>query len=367
MEKEVSQDNRIKNAGALEDKGGTSEAIAEQKWLDRLMRVSPAVVHCTDSEGNLVIVNRRWCELTGRSASEAMGHGWQMMIHPEDRDALITEWQRYVREANRGIRKDGFCFAYRLLHKDGNCVRLCARCVEERDGDGKLLGFCAASLEVSERKVEEKISSRTAAGDDLSLYFQNSSPAALYRTDVNGSCLWVSKNWEELSGCPLKDALGNGWQRVIHPDDLQRLLVEWRRAIETRTQFLCESRYLRHDGSLVWVCSRISDQHDENGNLIGYLGVVIDITELRQKGVGNNHDGTNHNGSTEMKCSKLSKRENEVMLMLCDGLPNKLMAQRVGLSVRTIEAHRASIMRKLGLRSLAELVRYALKQSSSGK
>ena len=87
---------------------------------------------------------------------------------------------------------------------------------------------------------------------------------------------------------------------------------------------------------------------------------MIDITELRQKGVGNNHDGTNHNGSTEMKCSKLSKRENEVMLMLCDGLPNKLMAQRVGLSVRTIEAHRASIKRKLGLRSLAELVIYAL-------
>jgi DNA-binding NarL/FixJ family response regulator len=68
-----------------------------------------------------------------------------------------------------------------------------------------------------------------------------------------------------------------------------------------------------------------------------------------------------------MKCSKLSKRENEVMRLLCDGLPNKLMAQRLGLSVRTIEAHRASFMRKLGLRSLAELVRYALKQSSSGK
>ena len=367
MKEEVSQDNRMKSADALENRGGTSEVIAEQKWLDRLMRVSPAVVHCTDAEGNLVAVNKRWCELTGRSASEVMGNGWQMMIHSEDRDALIAEWGRYVREANRGIRKDGFCFEYRLLHRDGNCVRLCARCVEERDDDGKLLGFCGASLEVSERKTEAKKSSRTASGDDLSLYFQNSSPAALYRTNVNGSCLWVSEKWEELSGCLQKDALGDGWQRVIHPDDLQHLLVEWSRAIETRTQFLSEFRYLRHDGSVVWVCSRISEQHDENGNLIGYLGVVIDITELRQKGGGNNHDGTNHNGSTEMKCSKLSKRENEVMRLLCDGLPNKLVAQRLGLSVRTIEAHRARIMRKLGLRSLAELVRYALKQSSAGK
>ena len=47
MEKEVSQENRIKKADVLENKGGTSEAIAVQKWLDRLMRVSPAVVHCT--------------------------------------------------------------------------------------------------------------------------------------------------------------------------------------------------------------------------------------------------------------------------------------------------------------------------------
>ena len=45
MEKEVSQENRIKKADVLENKGGTSEAIAVQKWLDRLMRVSPAVVH----------------------------------------------------------------------------------------------------------------------------------------------------------------------------------------------------------------------------------------------------------------------------------------------------------------------------------
>ena len=57
----------------------------------------------------------------------------------------------------------------------------------------------------------------------------------------------------------------------------------------------------------------------------------------------------------------LSAREHEVLQLLALGHTNQEIAEQLFISVRTAETHRAHIMRKLGLRSRAELVRYALK------
>jgi DNA-binding NarL/FixJ family response regulator len=54
-------------------------------------------------------------------------------------------------------------------------------------------------------------------------------------------------------------------------------------------------------------------------------------------------------------------RESQVISLLAEGKANKEIAVALGISVRTAEAHRANIMKKLGLHSLAELVRYALR------
>lgn len=59
----------------------------------------------------------------------------------------------------------------------------------------------------------------------------------------------------------------------------------------------------------------------------------------------------------------LSKREREVLQLLAEGHPNRVVAERLKLSVKTVETHRARIMRKLGVESLAELVRYAVREN----
>ena len=58
----------------------------------------------------------------------------------------------------------------------------------------------------------------------------------------------------------------------------------------------------------------------------------------------------------------LSDREREVLNLMAEGHANAVMAERLFISVRTIETHRASVMRKLGLRSQTEVVRYALRR-----
>jgi DNA-binding NarL/FixJ family response regulator len=57
----------------------------------------------------------------------------------------------------------------------------------------------------------------------------------------------------------------------------------------------------------------------------------------------------------------LSPRERDVVRLLAEGKSNKEVANLLGLSVRTAETHRANVMHKLGVSSLAELVRYAVR------
>ena len=62
----------------------------------------------------------------------------------------------------------------------------------------------------------------------------------------------------------------------------------------------------------------------------------------------------------EARVDSLTPREREVMLLVAEGRPNKVVATRLGLSTRTVEVHRAKVMEKMQVRSLAELVRLAI-------
>jgi two-component system response regulator FixJ len=60
------------------------------------------------------------------------------------------------------------------------------------------------------------------------------------------------------------------------------------------------------------------------------------------------------------RIARLSPREREVLDALVNGQPNKVIAYDLGLSVRTVEVHRARMMERLGVRQLAEAVRLAI-------
>ncbi len=60
--------------------------------------------------------------------------------------------------------------------------------------------------------------------------------------------------------------------------------------------------------------------------------------------------------------NKLTEREVEILRAITKGMTNQLMANDLHISVRTVEAHKSNIMKKLKLGSTAELVVYAIKQ-----
>ncbi len=64
--------------------------------------------------------------------------------------------------------------------------------------------------------------------------------------------------------------------------------------------------------------------------------------------------------------SLLSAREREVMQLALQGLPSKLIAKQLNLSHRTVEHHRSRLLEKLGVASMAELMRLNYRQALDG-
>ena len=58
----------------------------------------------------------------------------------------------------------------------------------------------------------------------------------------------------------------------------------------------------------------------------------------------------------------LTNREQEILRLLAEGRGNRQIAEGLGISVRTVEGHRARVMLKLELTSLSELIRYAVRK-----
>ena len=67
--------------------------------------------------------------------------------------------------------------------------------------------------------------------------------------------------------------------------------------------------------------------------------------------------------SEEPAFASLTARERQLVQLLAEGKSNKEAATALGISVKTVEAHRANLMRKLHLRSVSDLVRYAVRNN----
>ncbi len=107
------------------------------------------------------------------------------------------------------------------------------------------------------------------------------SPVGIFRTDAEGRCIYVNQRWCEFTGLSPAEAGGSGWLKAIHPDDRARIAEEWSQSAQTGANFRSEYRYLRPDGAVIWVFGETAEQRAGDGRLAGCVGVVTDVTELR--------------------------------------------------------------------------------------
>jgi len=92
------------------------------------------------------------------------------------------------------------------------------------------------------------------------------------------------------------------------------------------------------------------------------LGSIAEAARREASNLGDASDLA----AVEARLAELTPREREVMALVIAGLSNKVIAHRLQIAVRTVEIHRARVMEKSGARSLAELVRLAIRLEQPG-
>src|SRR5207302_1345050 len=95
--------------------------------------------------------------------------------------------------------------------------------------------------------------------------------------------------------------------------------------------------------------------------------VILDSVRLAQRRLTPTGAEFENAELATARLSRLSVREVQVLNGLVAGLPNKTIGYDLGLSPRTVEVHRANIMKKMAASSLSGLVRIALAAGIQGK
>jgi PAS domain S-box-containing protein len=107
-------------------------------------------------------------------------------------------------------------------------------------------------------------------------------PVGIMRFDASGRCNYVNDRWTAITGLTVDEAIGDGWQRAICPDDRAAVCERWRQLRDADELFLEEYRVCRRDGAVRWVLAEGVGLRAYTGESLGFIRALTDITAHRQ-------------------------------------------------------------------------------------
>ncbi|WP_160310382.1 bifunctional diguanylate cyclase/phosphodiesterase [Microvirga vignae] len=106
-------------------------------------------------------------------------------------------------------------------------------------------------------------------------------PQVPWTADPMGNILDVSSRWFEHTGIPTEEALGSGWMKALHPDDVAPTQQRWLHSVSSGESFDAEYRVRLADGSYRWCRARAAPRRDEDGLIIRWYGTLEDIHDRK--------------------------------------------------------------------------------------
>jgi PAS domain S-box-containing protein len=251
-------------------------------------------------EGRRMLVSPEFCRIWGVDVVEEAPIGaFMALIHPDDHDR--------VQAVHGAGAEDGLHpIEYRIVRPDTGEIRWLARRGEPiRDPATGLVRWYGVVFDISDRKAaEEALKEREG---QLSAFIDQAT-AGFAEVDLTGRFILVNDRFCEIAGRSREELLKLGMQEITHPDDLPANLAKFERAVADGTPFAHEKRYIRPDGSTVWVNNSVSVIRRPSGEPYGVLAVAVDVTERRM--------------------AEAAVRENEARLRaLTDNLPGGMVYQ----------------------------------------
>lgn len=255
------------------------EALREsERRLIALMGNLPGMAYrCrNDQDYTMEFVSEGCAALTGYSPADLLHNrkvSYGQLIHPDDQG-----WIWETLQANLE-RRQPFQFNYRIIAASGEERWVWERGTGLFSESGEFLGLEGFIQDITERRRAEE------ALRESEVHFRtlaDSGQALVWTCSPDMRFDYVNRPYLEFTGRPIDQELGEGWMQCCHPDDLARYSEAARGYLERRERFSIVYRLRRHDGEYRWVRNNASPRYDSQGNYLGYIGHILDITEFEQ-------------------------------------------------------------------------------------
>ncbi|HEX5751822.1 MAG TPA: PAS domain S-box protein [Archangium sp.] len=196
--------------------------------------------------------------------------GWYGRIHPEDRGRVVSG----IHAAIDGG-QDSWSDEYRFRRSDGSYAAFLDRGHIGRDASGKAIRMIGSMLDLTERHRTE--AALRESKERFEALADNISQLA-WMTDETGSIFWYNQRWFDYTGTTHEEMQGWGWQKVHHPDHVQRVTERFVRHIASGEVWEDTFPLRSSTGEYRWFLSRAHPIRDGSGQVRRWFGTNTDIT-----------------------------------------------------------------------------------------
>ena len=219
----------------------------------------------------------RWYAMLGHADHALPPHidTFLDLLHPQD----LGRVERALRDHFEGGATT-FELEVRLRTADNAWRWILTRgTVVERDAHGRPVRMVGTNTDIEKRKSAELA---LRESEERFRTLATASPLGIFLADAGGRLTFATARLLELCGATEAELLGRGPLPGVHPGDRDQLATAWNAAVRTGGELSAEFRVARPDGSERWLWLRTAPTHDAGGAVLGWVGTVEDITQVKE-------------------------------------------------------------------------------------
>lgn len=257
----------LDNARMLEDR---------KHYEDQLLRLSSALDAATDGigladpEGKVFYLNAALQRMLGYSVEDFVQEGIPV-VYADPRFA----YEVVIPTIKSGKPWQG---ELEMVRKNGSHIFTDVHASPVFNENGELIALMAIITDITNRKRAEE--ALRESEQRLRSLIENVD-AMIFRMSPDYRSIAIVGNTERISGYTAEELISdpNLWPGGLYKEDAGKMYAQLAESAATATPFSTEYRIVTRSGDLRWMRSQVTPQYDENGKLISYDGIIVDITE----------------------------------------------------------------------------------------
>ncbi|MGA2569820.1 MAG: EAL domain-containing protein [Terracidiphilus sp.] len=222
-----------------------------------------------DREMRYVSLNRRFSEINGVPATEHLGRTVAEVV-----PHVFPLVEPHIRRALQGEPVRGVEVTKPPREGQPKPQTILLSYQPARDEGGEVLGVCVAIMDVSEIRRTEQALQET---EDHYRHMMRLGPHVPWVLNAKGEVIDAGHRWVDLTGQPESEAFGNGWLKMLHPDDIGLTQEAIRKTLDTGSPMDIEYRIRRPSGEWTRMRSRGSPRFGGGGEITHVYGAVEEI------------------------------------------------------------------------------------------